>query len=80
MTETIRQSLSKQLTRVIAINLMCLAAFIAFCALMMFGSLPVLLTYWKEHSAASVIGLMFAIVSSLSAIKLTGSRMAIWRR
>jgi hypothetical protein len=34
MTETFRQSLNKQLTRVIAINLTCLVVFIGFCTLM----------------------------------------------
>jgi hypothetical protein len=39
MTETSRQFLCKQLARVIAINLMCLVFFVAFCAVMTFGSL-----------------------------------------
>jgi hypothetical protein len=78
MTETSRHALSKQLTRVMAINLMCLATFIAFRALMTLGSRSVLLIYWNEHGAASVI--MIAIVFVLSAIELTVSRLGSWQR
>jgi hypothetical protein len=80
MIETSRQSLSKQLARVIAINLMCLVAFIAFCALMTFGSLSLLLTYWNEHRAASVFVIMIAIVSIPGVIEFTVSRLGIWLR
>lgn len=80
LTETARQSLSKQLARVIAINLMCLLVFIAFCALMTFGSLSVLLTFWSEHRAASVIVTMISIVSIPSVIELAVSRLGFWQR
>jgi hypothetical protein len=71
---------SKQLARVIAIILMCLVAFIAFCALMTFGSLSLLLTYWNERRAASVFVIMIAIVSIPGVIELTVSRLRIWQR
>ena len=80
LPETARQSLSKQLARVIAINLMCLLVFIAFCALMTFGSLSVLLTFWSEHRAASVIVTMISIVSIPSVIELAVSRLGFWQR
>jgi hypothetical protein len=80
MTETSRQSLSKQLARVIAINLMCLAVFIAFCALMTFGSLSVLFAFWFDHRAASVIVIMISIVSIPSVIELSLSRLGFWQR
>ena len=80
ITETSRQVLSKQLGRVIAINLMCLVVFVAFCALMTFGSLSLLLTYWNEHRAASVIVIMIAIVTIPSVIELTASRLGFWQR
>jgi hypothetical protein len=80
MTETTRQVLSKQLGRVIAINLTCLVIFVAFCALMTFGSLSQLLTYWNEHRAASVVVIMIAILSIPSVIELTVSRLGIWQR
>jgi hypothetical protein len=80
MTETSRQILSKQLARVIAINVMCLVIFIAFCALMTFGSLSLLLIYWNEHRAASVFVIMIAIVSIPSVIELTVSRLGFWQR
>ena len=79
MTETSLQSLSNHLALVIAINLMCLVAFIAFCALMTFGSLSLLLTYWNEHRAASVFVIMIAIVSIPGVIELTASRLRIWQ-
>ena len=80
MIETSRQSLSKQLARVIAINLMCLFVFIAFCALVTLGSLSVLLTFWSEHRAASVIVIMISIVAIPSVIELAISRMGFWQR
>ena len=80
MTETSRQFLSNQLARVIAINLMCLIVFIAFCALMTFGSLSLLFTYWNEHRAASVIVIMIAIVTIPGAIELIASRSEFWQR
>jgi hypothetical protein len=79
MTETSRQILSRQLARVIAINLMCLVVFIAFCALMTFGSLSQLLTYWDEHRTASVFVIMIAIVSIPSVIELAVSRLGLWQ-
>jgi hypothetical protein len=80
MIETSRQLLSKQMARVIAINLMCLVVFTAFCALITFGSLSLLLTYWNEHRAASVVVIMIAIVSIPSAIELTISQLEVWQR
>ena len=64
MAENSRQFLSEQLARVIAINLMCLVVFVAFCAVMTFGSLSRLLVFWNEHPAASVVVIMIAIVES----------------
>ena len=80
MIDTSPYSLSKQLARVIAINLVCLVVFIAICALMTFGSLSLLFTYWNEHRAASVILIMVAIVSIPSAIELLVSRLGFWQR
>jgi hypothetical protein len=80
VTETSRQILSKQLVRVIAINLMCLVVFIAFCALMTFGSLSLLLTYWNEHRAASVFIIMISTVSIPGVIEFAVSRLGIWQR
>jgi uncharacterized membrane protein YqjE len=80
MTETSRQILSRQLGRVIAINLMCLVVFCAFCALMTFGSLSVLFAFWNEHRAASVIVAMIAIVAIPSAIEVAVSRLGFWQR
>jgi hypothetical protein len=80
MTETSRRRLSQQLARMIAMNLMCLVVFIAFCALMTFGSLSLLLTFWTEHRAASVIVAMVAIVAIPSVFELTASRLGFWQR
>jgi hypothetical protein len=80
MTEKSRQVLIKQLGRVVAINVMCLVAFVAFCALMTFGSLSLLLTYWNEHRAASLFVSMIAMVSIPSVIELTISRLGFWQR
>jgi len=80
VTEASRQFLINQLARVIAINLMCLISFIAFCALMTFGSPSLLLTYWNEHRAATVIVIMIAIVTIPSVIELTASRLGFWQR
>ena len=80
ITDTSRQRLSTQLARVIAINLMCLVVFIAFCALMTFGSLSVLLTFWNEHRAASVIVTMISLVSIPSVIEITVSRLGFWKK
>jgi hypothetical protein len=80
MTETSRQLLSKQLVRVIAFNLMCLVVFIAFCAVITFGSLSLLLSFWNEHRAASVVAIMIAVVSIPGVIELTVSRLGIWQR
>jgi hypothetical protein len=72
--------LSRQLARVIAINLICLTVFTAFCALMSFGSLSALLTFWSEHRAASVIVIMSSIVSIPSVVELAVSRLGFWQR
>src|SRR5450432_4049956 len=80
MTDTSRQLLSKQLVRVIAINLMCLVVFVAFCAVVTFGSLSRLLTIWDEHRAASAIVIMIAILSIPSVIELAISRLGFWQR
>jgi hypothetical protein len=61
-------------------NLMCLVVFIAFCALITFGSLSLLLTFWSEHRAASVIVIMIATVSIPSVIEFTASRLGFWQR
>ena len=79
MTETSRQFLSKQLARVIAINLMCLVAFVALCAVMTFGSVSRLLTLWNEHRAASVVVIMIAVVSIPSLVEFTASRLGLWQ-
>jgi len=84
MTETSRPFLSKQLVlskqlaRVIAINLMCLVVFVALCAVMTFGSLSRLLTLWNEHRAASVVVIMIAIVSIPSLVELAASQWGLW--
>jgi hypothetical protein len=80
MTETSRQLLSKQLARVIAINLMCLVVFVAFCAVVTFGSLSRLFAIWNEHRAATVIVIMIAILSIPSVIELAISRLGFWQR
>jgi hypothetical protein len=80
MTETSRQFLGNQLARVIAINLMCVIVFVAFCALMTFGSFSLLLTYWNEHRAASVMVIMIAMVTIPGVIELIASRLGFWQR
>jgi hypothetical protein len=80
MTETSRQLLNKQLVRVIAFNLMCLVVFIAFCAVITFGSLSLLLSFWNEHRAASVVSIMIAVVSIPGVVELTVLRLGIWQR
>jgi hypothetical protein len=80
MTEISRQLLSNSLTRVIAINLICLVIFIAFCAVMTLGSPSQLLTYWNEHRTASVLVIMIAILSIPGLVELSLSRWGIWRR
>jgi uncharacterized membrane protein (DUF485 family) len=80
VTEASRQRLSQQLARMIAMNLICLVVFIAFCALITFGSLSLLLTYWSEHRAASMIVAMVAILAIPSVIELTASRLGYWQR
>ena len=74
MTEPSRQALSQQLVRVIAINLTCLVAFVAFCAIMSFGSLSQLPAYWNEHRAASMVASMIAIVLIPGLVNLVVSR------
>lgn len=80
MTETSRQFLSKQLARVIAINLMCLVFSVAFCAIVTFGSLSSLLTYWNEYRAVSMFVIIIAIVVIPSVIELIASRLGFWQR
>jgi hypothetical protein len=80
MNEARCQFLNRQLARVIAMNLMCLVVFIAFCAVMTFGSLTLLLSYWNEHRAASVIIIMIAIVAIPSLIEFAVSRTRFWQR
>jgi hypothetical protein len=79
MTETSRQSLSSQLARVIATNLICLALFILFCTAMTFGSPSLLLSYWNEHRAASVVVFMVSIVSIPGIVELAFSRWGLWQ-
>ena|SRR5580704_2301473 len=79
MFERSRQLLRKQLARVIAINLMCLVIFVAFCGLMSLGSVSLLLTYWHEHRAASVVMIMIAIVSIPGLVEFTTSRLGLWQ-
>jgi hypothetical protein len=79
MTEASRQFLSKRLARAIAINLMCLVVFVAFCAVMTFGSPPRLLALWNEHRAASVVVIMIAIVSIPGLVEFTASRLGLWQ-
>ena len=78
-TELFRQFLTKKLARVIAINLICLVVFVAFCAVMTFGSLSRLLALWNEHRAASVIMIMIVIVSIPGLVELSASRLRIWQ-
>lgn len=79
MTEASRQFLSKQLAHVIAINLMCLVIFTAICAVITFGALSLLLTYWNEHRAASLVMIMIAIVAIPGLVELTASRLGLWQ-
>jgi len=78
-TELFRQFLTKKLARVIAINLVCLVVFVAFCAVMTFGSLSRFLALWNEHRAASVIMIMIVIVSIPGLVELSASRLRIWQ-
>jgi hypothetical protein len=78
-TEPSRQFLTKKLARVIAINLICLVVFVAFCAVMTFGSLFRLLALWNEHRAASVIMIMIMIVSIPGSVEFAASRLRIWQ-
>jgi len=79
MSETPRQFLSNQLARVISINMICLIVFVAFCAVMTFGSPSLLLTDWNEHRAASVVAIMLAIVLIPGVVELAVSRSGLWR-
>jgi hypothetical protein len=74
MTETSRQWLRHELTRVIAINLSCLSLFVAFCAVMSFGSPSLLLSYWNEHRAASIVLIMISLVSIPGLVEIALSR------
>ena len=76
VTDTPRRSLSSELARVIAINVVCLVVFIAFCAIMTFGSPSLLLTYWNEHRVASVVAIMIAIVTIPGLVEFAVSRWA----
>jgi hypothetical protein len=75
MTETSRKLLKNQLAHVIAFNLLCLGLFVALCVAMTFGSLDMLLTYWNEHRAASMVVSMAAILSIPSIVEATVSRL-----
>jgi hypothetical protein len=78
-TEPSRQYLAKKLARVIAINLICLLVFVAFCVVMTFGSLSRLLALWNEHRAASAIMIMIVIVSIPGLVEFAASRLRIWQ-
>ncbi len=56
-----RKLLKSQLARVIAINIVCLALFIAFCVGMAFGSPTTMIADWNEHRATTVVVLIAAI-------------------
>lgn len=71
--------MSSQLARVIAFNLTCLAFFVAFCAIMAFGSPSLLATYWHEHRAASVVVIMILILSIPGLVELVHSRWRLWQ-
>jgi hypothetical protein len=79
VTENPRQLLRHQLARVIAINLVGLALFIVFCAIMTVGSPSVLLTYWNQHRAVSVVLIMTFIVSIPCLVGLVLSRREVWQ-
>jgi hypothetical protein len=79
MNDTSRPLLGNQLVGVIAINLICVVFFIAFCAVMTFGSPSLLLTYWSEHRAASVVIIMISIVSIPGLVELALSRRGLWQ-
>lgn len=80
-TSPLHNSASRgQLASVIAINLMCLVVFGAFGAVITFGSLSLLLTYWNEHRAASVVVIMIAIVSIPGVVELVVSRLRCGQR
>ncbi len=74
MTETSRHPLGHQLTRVIAINLICLALFIAFCAVMTLGSPSLLLAFWNEHRATSVVLIMVSLLLIPGLVEIVLSR------
>ena len=80
MTETSRQTFGRELTRVILINLSCLSLFIAFCAVMTLGSPSLLLSFWNEHRAASVLVIMISIVSIPGLVEIALSRWNAGRR
>lgn len=76
---TPREFLSSQLARVIAINMMCLVVFVAFCTVMTFDSPSLLLSDWNEHRAASVVAIMLAVVLIPGVVELAVSRWGPWR-
>jgi hypothetical protein len=76
MTEMSYDILKNRLAHVIAINLLCIGLFVAFCVAMTFGSLDLLLTYWNEHRAASMVVLMALIVSIPGIVEIIVSRLA----
>ncbi len=80
MTETSRQLLVNQLARVIVINLICLSLFHRFLRGHDLGSPSLLLTYWNEHRAASVLVIMISIVSIPGLVEIALSRWNFGRR
>lgn len=79
MTESSRHSLGQQLTHVIAINLICLALFIAFCTVMTFGSPSLLLAFWNEHRVTSVVLIMISLVLIPGLVEIALSRWRLWQ-
>jgi hypothetical protein len=77
MTATSPQLLCNRLTRVIAINLICLAFFIAFCTIMTLGSPSLLLACWNEHRALSVVGGMILILCIPGLVELALTRWGL---
>jgi hypothetical protein len=78
MTETSQQI--KDLAGVITVNLVCLVVFIAFCAVMTFGSTSLMVTYWNEHRAASLLAAMAAILVIPGLVEIAVARWGFWRR
>lgn len=74
MKEASRKLLKNQLTRVIAINILCLILFIAFCVGMALGSPAKMITDWNEHRATTMVVLMAAIFGIPSLFEMIASR------